>query len=119
MITIFQAAILSRHPEKDLRADFPSPADYFKTPITPQPQPSNFLGPSSRCPINIDQETYSPGPGYYEERGQFERPRTGYYFTSRMMEDFVPDTAGPYYAAKSTLGGPKYTIGKKEYWDTA
>jgi hypothetical protein len=92
----------------------PGPADYFETPITPHPPPlCGFYGPTDRCPVNLDHEKQKPGAGYYEQPGQFERFERGYYFTSRTMDDFVPDTGAPYQGQRSTLGGPRWTIGSK------
>jgi hypothetical protein len=92
----------------------PGPADYFKTPIPPKELPFyGFYGPPDRCPVDLEKEAKKPGPGYYEQPGQFDKFRTGYYFTSRMMDDFVPDTAGPYVQQFSGLAGPKWSIGLK------
>jgi hypothetical protein len=96
------------------RADhFPGPADYFKTPITPKPlPPCGFYGPTDRCPVDLKKVAKEPGPADYEG-DPVGRPRTGFYFTSRMMDDFVPDTAGTYVGQVSGLAGPKWTIGTK------
>lgn len=100
---------------KNPHDDVPSPAEYFSIPITPTPfPPCGFYGPSDRCPVDLEKEAEKPGPGYYDEKGQFEVFRRGYYFTSRKMNDYVPDTAAPYHDQASTLGGPKYTIGSKD-----
>ena len=109
-----QSKIGIRTPIKNPLDENPAPTDYFTVPITPYPTPlCPILGPTEddRAPINFKKEAEKPGPGYYDDQPtNFERPRTGYYFTSRMMNDFVPDTAAPYYPAQSTLGGPKFVI---------
>lgn len=93
----------------------PGPADYFKTPITPKPMPPcGFYGPTDRCPVNTEKEKQKPGPADYEKVRDFDKFERGYYFTTRKMDDFVPDTAGPYVGPTSSLGGPKWTIGSKD-----
>ncbi|OHS99821.1 hypothetical protein TRFO_33649 [Tritrichomonas foetus] len=95
--------------------DNPSPADYYSTEITPKEMPfCGFYGPTDRAPVDLEKEKKKPGPGYYEEKGQFEVFRKGYYFTSRDMDDFIPDTDGNFIGQISSLGGPKYTIGSKD-----
>jgi hypothetical protein len=94
--------------------NFPGPADYFKTPITPKPlPPCGFYGPTDRCPVDLKKVAKQPGPGDYELERNFDRLTSGYYFTSRMMDDFVPDTAGSFIGQISGIQGPKWTIGSK------
>jgi hypothetical protein len=93
----------------------PGPADYFKTPIPPKDLPfCGFYGPTDRLELHLEKEVEKPGPGYYEQRGQFEKFRRGFYFTSRTMDDYVPDSDGSYVPQISGLGGPKWTIGAKD-----
>jgi hypothetical protein len=73
-----------------------------------------MYGPTDRCPVNLKKVAEGAGPGYYEQEGQFDRFHGGFYFTSRKMPDYVPDTAGPYIAQISGFGGPKWTIGSKD-----
>jgi hypothetical protein len=109
-----RAAGIGRRPKAKAERGGPGPADYFKTPLPPPDLPiCGFDGPTDRCPVDTEKERKKPGPGYYEQPGQFDKFRTGFYFTSRMMDDYVPDTAGPYVRQFSGLEGPKWTIGQK------
>ena len=105
----------SKHKYKDPLLDNPSPVDYFKIPPVEKEQLiCGFYGPTDRSIINSEKERNKPGPASYTKKRELDEFKTGFYFTSRKMEDFVPDTDGSYVAPYSTLGGPKYTIGNKE-----
>lgn len=101
---------------KDPRIDNPSPDSYWMAPITPLPPPIvGMTGPTDRAPVNIKEEAKKPGPGYYEtDIPTFQPGKKGYKFTSRDWNKYRPDTAAPYHATTSTLGGPMYTIGAKD-----
>lgn len=94
----------------------PGPADYFKTEITPKPPPfCGFYGPTDRCIVDLAKESEKPGPADYDARpGEFDVFRTGFYFTSRNLDSYTPDTAAPYMGQISSLGGPRWTIGLKD-----
>jgi hypothetical protein len=64
--------------------------------------------------VNLEHEARKPGPGYYETSNIFDTTGKGFTLQSKPPNDVRPDTAGPYHAAQSTLGGPLYTIGLKE-----
>ena len=109
------AHIKSKYYFKNPMDDNPSPADYYSTEKVPRQAPFvGFYGPNDRCPVDLEKEKEKPGPGYYEEKDKFYEFKRGYYFTSRKMDDFIPDTDGGYVAQFSTLGGPKYTIGSRD-----
>lgn len=108
--------IKNNYPIPNPTAGNPGPGAYFKMPKTPQPESHGFAGPTSRGPIDEAKAAEEPGPADYVPNRAFDKFERGYYFTSRMMEDYVPDTAAPYHDTKSTLGGPKFTIGQKEYF---
>ncbi|KAK8875468.1 Outer dense fiber protein 3-like protein 2 [Tritrichomonas musculus] len=117
-IEIKQKSIGSKPKSKNPFELNPGPADYFDVPLPTKDVPfCGFYGPTDRFPAGpeLNKEKEKPGPADYDSnKGSFYQFNRGYYFTSRKMEDYVPDTAGPYIEQKSSLGGPKYTIGKKE-----
>lgn len=93
----------------------PGPGTYFKIPPQPMRESINGLGGGGNRSIINEKESKSlPGSGDYHPARVLDRFERGFYFTSRTMNNFQADTSAPYYEAKSTLGGPKWTIGNKE-----
>jgi hypothetical protein len=103
-----------RHLSKDSRQENPSPDSYWMAETPPKPPPVvGMLGPDDRCPGNLRHEAAKPGPGY-DQPDLMGHNRRGYPFTSKPDNDVHPDTAAPYHGARSTLGGPMYTIGLRD-----
>jgi hypothetical protein len=97
--------------------DNPSPDSYWLAPDPPPPPPINgIIGPmpDERCVVNLKYQAKMPGPGYYDAVDYFAPgPRKGFTMKHRPVTVVRPDNAAPYHACKSTLGGPKWTIGLK------
>ena len=105
----------NRTPLYDGTKGIPGPGTYFKMPPSERAGPfEGFSGPSDRSLINEREAVRTPGPADYRFNRDLDKFERGFYFTSRKMEDFVPDTDAPFHDIPSTLGGPKFTIGNKE-----
>ena len=100
---------------KNPHDDVPAPNSYWSTPAPPKPPPiAGFPGPDDRCIVNLKEEAKKPGPGYYEQKSLVPGTKGHKFPTARRDLDEKPDTAAPYHACKSTLGGPMFTIGLKD-----
>lgn len=100
---------------KNPHDDVPSPDSYWMTPDPPRPPPiAGFPGPDDRSIVNEREEAKKPGPGYYEQKDLFVPGAKGYKFSTQPNIEEKPDTAAPYHACKSTLGGPMFTIGRRD-----
>jgi hypothetical protein len=102
-------------PTKNPHADTPAPDSYWMVPEPPKPpRILGFVGPADRCPVDLRKEAQRPGPGYYEAPVGLGAGTRGCALRPRPRDDMKVDTAAPYYAAPSTFGGPKFTIGLRD-----
>ena len=101
--------------QKENNLNFPGPDSYWTAPVTPIPPPIyGMMGPLSRCPINENEEKNKPGPGSYNIPNSTLNNK-GFTIKNKKKEIFNrPDTTAPYYGIRSTLSGPKFSIGVKD-----
>jgi len=104
-----------KHVLPDPHSAVPGPGHYFKSQISDEiPLSFTIKGPESRYVIDEKSQSQLPGPGQYNPERTFDRPKSGFSIKSRKMDSYEADTRAPYYPTKSTLGGPKFSIGHKE-----
>jgi hypothetical protein len=106
----------ARTVEKDPHLENPGPGSYWLAPEAPAPPPvMGIIGPlqEERALINTRGMAEMPGPGKYADAVDYFAPGKykGFTLKHRPSTDVRPDTAPPYHACRSTLGGPKFTIG--------
>jgi hypothetical protein len=104
-----------RTAQRDPRAENPGPGSYWLAPEAPRPPPVvGILGPApeERCLVGRGGPAETPGPAYYDAVDYFAPGKyKGFTLKHRPNTDVRADSAPPYHACRSTLGGPKFTIG--------
>ncbi|EAX93901.1 hypothetical protein TVAG_131890 [Trichomonas vaginalis G3] len=106
---------------KDPRAENPSPDAYFRSdmPVDESEDVVSPLdGPYNRDIINYREISSLPGPADYniKDGKDLASSRKGSKIKNRSYDSRdIPDTAVPYRDLGSTLGGPAYTIGIRDF----
>ncbi|OHS93433.1 hypothetical protein TRFO_11869 [Tritrichomonas foetus] len=94
----------------------PSPDHYFKAPfVVPRTEPfKGFNGPISREPEEIKRDKWVPSPGDYSVTRDLDKPKACFKFNkAEKLKEYKADTTAPYSQPTSSLGGPRFTIGRK------
>lgn len=106
---------------KDERTTYPAPDAYFRSDMpkdTSEDVVAPLDGPFNRDIINYREVRSLPGPAQYDVKDgkDLASSRKGSKIKNRSYEFMEkPDTAVQYRDLGSTLGGPAYTIGIKDY----
>ena len=99
--------------------DIPGPASYFRS-DAPKDISQDVVCPLdmsyNRDLINYAEAKACPGPADYKPQVFDPEKEKGFTIKSKEEPDFRPDSAAPYRVLSSTLGGPAFTIGNKEYY---
>lgn len=107
-----------RTTQKNPLNDVPGPDAYFAS-DAPKDISEDVVcpldGPYSRDIINYKEVSRLPGPGQYNVDEAEKNRKKGFTISNRDLSPSRPDTSAPYRLLSSTLGGPAYTIGIKDY----
>ena len=104
--------------QKIQNADLPGPASYFRS-DAPKDISQDVIcpldGSYNRELINYKEAKSLPGPADYKPQVFDPEKEKGFTIKSKDEPDFGPDSAAPYRLLGSTLGGPAYTIGIRDF----